>query len=121
MTSGESRDSRDQVVRWLEDGQRQMSALLGLVHENERLRERVEAAESEKEKLRGLAYEVEQVRNRAESAERQLERARGQLVEAQAETERHNKEREEVAERLTELMNEILIRLRPQSKVAEAA
>ncbi len=45
MTSGEPRDSRDQVVRWLEDGQRQMSALLGLVHENERLRERVETAE----------------------------------------------------------------------------
>ncbi len=121
MTSGEPRDSRDQVVRWLEDGQRQMSALLGLVHENERLRERVETAENEREKLQGLAYELEQVRNRAESAERQLERARGQLIEAQTEIERHNKEREEVAERLTELTNEILMRLRPKSKVAEAA
>ncbi|HET8575487.1 MAG TPA: hypothetical protein VFO18_00200 [Methylomirabilota bacterium] len=121
MTSGEPRDPRDQVVRWLEDGQRQMSALIGIVHENERLRERLEAAESESEKLRGLAYELEQVRNRAETAERQLERARGQLGEAQAEIERHNREREEVAERLTELMNQVLIRLRPQSKVAEAA
>jgi chromosome segregation ATPase len=121
VTSGEPRDSRDQVVRWLEDGQRQMSALLGIVHENERLRERLEAAESESEKLREQAYELEQVRNRAETAERQLERARGQLGEAQAEIERHNREREEVAERLTELMNQVLIRLRPQSKVAEAA
>jgi chromosome segregation ATPase len=121
VSTGEPRDTRDQVVRWLEDGQRQMSALLGLVHENERLRERLEAAESEREKLRGLAYELEQIRNRAESAERQLERARGQLVEAQAEIERHSREREEVAERLTEHMNEALIRLRPQSKVAEAA
>jgi chromosome segregation ATPase len=121
VTSGESRDSLDQVVRWLEDGQRQISVLLGLVHENERLRGRVETAESERDKLQGLAYEVEQIRNRAESAERQLERARGQLIEAQAEIERDNKEREEVAERLTELTNEILIRLRPKSKVAEAA
>src|SRR6266542_2269934 len=96
-----------------------MSALLGLVHENERVR--VETAENEREKLQGLAYEIEQVRNRAESAERQLERARGQLIEAQTEIERHNKEREEVAERLTELTNEILMRLRPKSQVAEAA
>ncbi len=121
MTSGESRDSRDQVVRWLEDGQRQMSALLGVVHENERLRGRLEAAEAENEKVRGLAYEVEQLRDRAETAERQGDRLREQLSRAQAEIDRHNREREEVAERLTQLMNEVLVRLRPQSSVVEAA
>lgn len=121
MTSGDSREARDHVVRWLEDGQRQMSALLGVVHENERLRERLEAAESENEKARGMAYELEQLRDRAETAEHQGDRLREQLSRAQTELDRHNREREEAAERLTQLMNEVLLRLRPQSSVAEAA
>src|SRR5215471_13271490 len=108
-------DTREQVARWLEEGQRQLPALVGLIHENERLRERLEMSEGECEKLRGLVYEVEQLRNRSETAER----LREQLSGAEAELERQNRERMELAERLTDFMNDVLMRLRP--RVAEAA
>ena len=121
MAMGERGDSRDPVVRWLEEGQRQLPALVGLVHENERLRERLEVSESESEKLRGLVYEVEQLRNRSEAAERLGDRLREQLSGAESELERQNRERTELAERLTDFMNDVLMRLRPRPSVAEAA
>ena len=121
MAMGDLGDTREQVVRWLEEGQRQLPALVGLVHENERLRERLEMSESESEKLRGLVYEVEQLRNRSETAERVGERLREQLSGAEAELERHTRDKTELAERLTDFMNDVLIRLRPRTSVAEAA
>ena len=121
MAMGERGDSREQVVRWLEEGQRQLPALVGLAHENERLRERLETSENECEKLRGLVYEVEQLRNRSEAAERLGDRLREQLSGAESELERHNRERTELAERVTEFMNDVLLRLRPRPSVAEAA
>ena len=108
-------------MRWLEEGQQQLPALVGLVHENERLRERLEMSESECEKLHGLVYEVEQLRNRSETAERLGDRLREQLNGAAAELERQNRERTELADRLTDFMNDVLVRLRPRSSVAEAA
>ena len=121
MAMGEMTESREQVLRWLEDGQRQIPALVGALHENERMKERLQALEAEAEKLRPLVYEVEQMRNRAETTERLADRLREQLNGAEAELERHNKERTEVAERLTEFMNDVLLRLRPRTSVAEAA
>ena len=121
MTMGELEDSREQVVRWLEEGQRQLPALVGLVHETERLRERLEKSESECEKHRGLVYEVEQLRNRSEAAERLGDRLREQLSGAEAELERQNRDRMDLAERVTDFMNDVLLRLRPRSSVVEAA
>lgn len=121
MAMGDPGDSREQVVRWLEEGQRQLPALVGLVHENERLRGRLEMSEGECEKLRGLVYEVEQLRNRSETAERVGDRLREQVSGAEAELERQNREKTELAERLTDFMNDVLLRLRPRSSVAEAA
>ena len=121
MAIGELGDTREQAVRWLEDGQRQLPALVGMVHENERLRERLQMSESECEKLRGLVYEVEQLRNRSETAERVGERLREQLSGAEAELERQGRDRTELAERLTDFMNDVLMRLRPRTNVAEAA
>jgi len=118
---GELGDSREQVVQWLEEGKRLPISLVGLVRENERLRERLEMSESECEKLRGLVYEVEQLRNRSETAERLGDRLREQLNGAEADLERQNRERTELAERLTDFMNDVLVRLRPRSGVAEAA
>ena len=120
MTMGELRDSRE-AVRWLEEGQRQLPVLAGLVHENERLRGRLEMSESECEKLRGLVYEVEQLRDRSETAERLGDRLREQLNSAEAELERQNRERTELAERLTDFMNDVLVRLRPRPSVAAEA
>jgi predicted nucleic acid-binding Zn-ribbon protein len=111
----------EQVVRWLEEGQRQLPALVGLVHENDRLRERFEMSQSECEKLRGFVYEVEQLRNRTETAERVAERLREQLSGVEAELDRQNRERTELADHLTDFMNDVLLRLRPRPSVAEAA
>jgi geranylgeranyl pyrophosphate synthase len=112
-------DNREQAVRWLEEGQRQLPALVGLVHENERLRERLAMSQSECEKFRGLVYEVEQLRNRSETAEQVGGRLREQLSSAEAELERQNRERVELAERLTDFMNDVLVRLRPRTSAAE--
>ena len=104
---------RDEVRRWLESGQTQLASLLELLHEHERLRERVDASERENERLRGVTYENEQLRNRLETSERQAEHLRQSATELRAENERHQKEREEAAERLNHLVNEIAQRLRP--------
>ena len=103
----------DEVRRWLEAGQTQLASLLDLLHEHERLRERVEASEREHERLRGVTYENEQLRNRLETSERQGEQLRQTMGELRSENERHQKEREEAAERLNHLVNEIAQRLRP--------
>jgi hypothetical protein len=115
MVSVESKQMRDgdEVRRWLEAGQTQLASLLELLHEHERLRERVEASERENERLRGVTYENEQLRNRLETSERQAEHLRQTMGELRSENERHQKEREEAAERLNHLVNEIAQRLRP--------
>jgi hypothetical protein len=115
MMSVESKQVRDgdEVRRWLEAGQTQLAALLELLHEHERLRERVEASERENERLRGVTYENEQLRNRLETSERQAEHLRQSMSELRGENERHQKEREDAAERLNHLVNEIAQRLRP--------
>jgi hypothetical protein len=115
MMSVESKQVRDgdEVRRWLEAGQTQLASLLELLHEHDRLRERVEASERENERLRGVTYENEQLRNRLETSERQAEHLRQSMGELRAENERHQKEREDAAERLSHLVNEIAQRLRP--------
>jgi hypothetical protein len=115
MMSVESKQVRDgdDVRRWLEAGQTQLASLLELLHEHERLRERVDASERENERLRGVTYENEQLRNRLETSERQGEQLRQAVSELRSENDRHQKEREEAAERLNHLVNEIAQRLRP--------
>jgi hypothetical protein len=115
MTSVESKQTRDgdDMRRWLEAGQTQLASLLELLHEHDRLRERAESSERENERLRGVTYENEQLRNRLETSERQAEHLRQTASELRTENERHQKEREEAAERLNHLVNEIAQRLRP--------
>jgi hypothetical protein len=117
MMSVESKQARDgdEVRRWLEAGQTQLAALLELLHEHQRLRERVEVSERENERLRGVTYENEQLRNRLETSERQAEHLRQAMSELRSENDRHQKEREEAAERLSHLVNEIAQRLRPSA------
>jgi hypothetical protein len=112
VESKQMRDG-DEVRRWLEAGQTQLASLLELLHEHSRLRERVESSERENDRLRGVMYENEQLRNRLETSERQAEHLRQTMSELRAENERHQKEREETAERLNHLVNEIAQRLRP--------
>jgi septal ring factor EnvC (AmiA/AmiB activator) len=115
MISAESKQGRDhdEVRRWLESGQTQLASLLEVLHEHARLRDRVEASERENERLRGVTYENEQLRNRLETSERQCDQLRQAVGELRADNDRHQKEREEAAERLNHLVNEIAQRLRP--------
>jgi len=115
IMSVESKQTRDgdEVRRWLEAGPTQLASLLELLHEHARLRERAESSERENERLRGVTYENEQLRNRLETSERQAEQLRQSASELRAENERHQKEREDAAERLNHLVNEIAQRLRP--------
>ena len=113
MMSVESKQVRDgDEVRRI-GGARIVPSLLELLHEHDRLRERVEASERENERLRGVTYENEQLRNRLETSERQAEHLRQSMSELRGENERHQKEREDAAERLNHLVNEIAQRLRP--------
>ena len=114
MISIESKEVRDDVRRWLEDGPSQLSVLAGLLHEYDRLRERVETAERERERLRGLTYENEQLHNRVETAERQCDRLREEVARLRGEIEQYHRERAEVAEQLSEAMSQVMLRLRPQ-------
>jgi len=118
----ESKQARDgdEVRRWLEAGQTQLASLLELLHEHDRLRERVESSERENERLRGVTYENEQLRNRLETSERQAEQLRQSMGELRADNDRHQKEREEAAERLNHLVNEIAQRLRPSAGVSRS-
>jgi hypothetical protein len=122
MMSVESKQTRDgdEVRRWLEAGQTQLASLLELLHEHDRLRERAESSERENERLRGVTYENEQLRNRLETSERQAEHLRQTMSEVRGENERHQKEREEAAERLNHLVNEIAQRLRPSAGASRA-
>jgi chromosome segregation ATPase len=122
VESKQGRDNREVRCR-LDSGQSQMASLLDdlaelavltqLLDVHERLRERMEASERENERLRGVTYENEQLRNRLETSERQGEQLRQTIGELRAENDRHQKEREEAAERLNHLVNEVAQRLRP--------
>ncbi len=100
MISAESKEIREEVRRWLEDGPTQLSVLAGLLHEYDRLRERVAMAEREQERLRGLSYENEQLHNRVETAEHQSDRLREEVSRLRAEVEQYHRERTEMAEHL---------------------
>jgi chromosome segregation ATPase len=114
MISAESREIREEVRRWVEEGPTQLSVLAALLHDYNRLRERVEVAEREQERLRGLTYENEQLHNRVETAERQGDRLRDEVGRLRAEVDQYLRERAEIAEQLSEVMNKVLPRLRPQ-------
>ena len=116
MIVGESQEVREQVGRWIEDGQSHyLGALSRILQDYDRLQAAVESAERENEQLRGLVYETEKLRNRLESSEHECEHLREEAKQLRAGTERHLREREEIADALTRVMNEAITRLRAQA------
>ena len=77
-------EARERVSRWLEEGQGELSAILSIRHDYERLHGVAQAAERDCERLRAYMHE----------------------------NERHLKEREDIAASLSQLMNDVLMRLR---------
>ena len=116
MIVGESQEVREHVSRWIEDGQNHyLGAVSRVLQDYDRLQAAVESAERENEQLRGLVYETEKLRNRLESSERESEQLRGEVKQLRSGTERHLKEREEIADALTRVMNDAITRLRAQA------
>ena len=116
MIVGESQEVREQVSRWIEDGQSHyLGAVSRVLQDYDRLQAAVESAERENEQLRGLVYENEKLRNRLESGEHESEQLREEVKQLRAGTERHLREREEIADALTRVMNEAITRLRTQA------
>lgn len=109
MIVGESQGVREQVSRWIEDGQNHyLGAMSRILQDFDRLQAAVESAERENEQLR----------NRVESSEHESEQLREEVKHLRAGTERHLREREEIADALTRVMNETITRLRTQTQAA---
>jgi len=118
MTSVVAGEEREQVIRWIEDGRSVMGSLLGILNDNDRLKGALEASEKECERLRGTAEELERVRNLAESLQRECDQLRGEVSRLQTDSERSQREREEIARSFTNFMNETVSRLRVQPQPA---
>jgi len=115
MIVGESQGVREQVSRWIEDGQSHyLGAMSRILQDFDRLQAAVESAERDNEQLRGLVDENDKLRNRLESSDQEAEQLREEVKQLRAGTERHLQEREEIADALTRVMNEAITRLRTQ-------
>jgi chromosome segregation ATPase len=115
MSSVATPMAHERVVRWLEEGQGQFSALLGILNDYHRLQRVVETNEQELEQLRGLQYEAEKLRNQLQSSEMECGKLRQEVSNYRGESERHVKEREDIAASLARSMNEALARLRGEA------
>ena len=93
MSSAATPVAHERVVRWLEEGQGQFSALLGILNDYHRL----------------------QLRNQLQSSEADCDKLRHEVGSYRGEAERHVKEREDIAASLTRSMNEALARLRGET------
>lgn len=105
-------DVRERVGRWIEDGQNQLSTLLVIVNDYDRLRDLAESTERECQRLREYVYENERIRKSLETSERDCELLREEVRQLRSETERHRREREAIAETLSQVANEVAGRLR---------
>lgn len=115
MIVAEFQEVREQLGRWIEEGQSQHLAMLSrIVQDYDRLQEAVEAAERENEQLRGLIHENERLRNRVEATERESGELREEVGRLRAGNDHYRQERERIADALTRVMNEALTLLRTQ-------
>ena len=84
MTAGE----REHTIRWMEEGKAVLGNLLVLLDEYDRVKTALEASEHE------------------------CERLRGEMIRLQADVDRQRKDREEIAQWLSEFMGDAVSRLR---------
>jgi len=116
MSAVTNLEARDRVVRWLEDGQSQIGAVLAMLHDYDRLNGVAQAAEQECERLRTFVYENERLRNQVEALERECSKLRDDMQHLRGLSERHLREREDIAASLSQLMNDVLLRLRGEQR-----
>lgn len=114
MISVESKEVREKAMRWIDEAQSQITVLRGILNTYDRLLERVASAERENERLRSLLYENEQLRNRVELSDGECRRLRAEVRQLQSELQRARSEREQVADRVTQVLADVVSRLRGQ-------
>ncbi len=112
VSMDEVRDARHRTRQWLEDGERSLTVLLTVLNDYDRLNDRLDATERENAKLQAAVLDNEDLRRRLELAERESERLREEVGQSLAELERGARERDEIAAQLSQVMNDILARLR---------
>jgi hypothetical protein len=79
MSSVATPVAHERVMRWLEEGQGQFSALLGILNDYHRLQRVVETHEQELEQQRGLQDEVEKLRNQLRTSESESDKLRHEV------------------------------------------
>jgi hypothetical protein len=139
MSVSTSNEARQRVVRWLEEGHGQLSAaqpltraqhrrrypmdermlreltrdaVLGILHDYDRVQSAAQMAEQECERLRAFVYENERLRNQIEGLESECGKLREEIQNLRGLGERYLREREDIAASLSQLMNDVLLRLR---------
>ncbi|MFQ5932065.1 MAG: hypothetical protein ACE5MM_06640 [Nitrospiraceae bacterium] len=105
---------RETAAQWLEEGRHQLEALRTILNDYDRVRNLSESAERECERLSGFGDENERLKSNLETTERECKQLREEVRQLRAESEHHSKEREALAESLSQFMNEIVTRLRPE-------
>jgi len=114
MSMDEVTDARHRARQWLEDGERSFTVLRTVLNDYDRLNDRLGASERENAKLQAAVLDNEDLRRRLELAERESERLQKEVGQGLAELERGAREREEIADQLSQIMNDTLARLRSQ-------
>src|SRR5262245_65307154 len=79
MSVATNNEARQRVVRWLEEGQRQLSAVLAILHDYDRVQGAAQMAEQECERLRAFVYENERLRNQIEGLESECGKLREEI------------------------------------------
>lgn len=79
------------------------------------MRRGVESVEEGLRWVRGVVHDNERLQRRVETVEPERDRRRDEIKQPRAETERHRRERREVADHLTRVLDQVLARLRPQA------
>ena len=114
MSMDQVGDVRHRARQWLEDGEQSLAALLTVLNDYDRLNDRLGATERENAKLQAVVLDNEDLRRRLELAERESERLREEVGQGLIELERGAREREEIADQLSQIMTDTLARLRSQ-------
>jgi len=112
MSMDEVGDVRHRARQWLEDGEQFLTVLLTVLNDYDRLNDRLVATERENAKLQAVVLDNEDLRRRLELAERESERLREEVGQSLSELEPGAREREEIADQLSQIMNDTLARLR---------
>jgi len=114
MSMDQVGDVRHRARQWLEDGEQALTALLTVLNDYDRVNDRLGETERENAKLQAVVLDNEDLRRRLELAERESERLREEVGQGLIELERGAREREEIADQLSQIMNDTLARLRSQ-------